>query len=599
MSPNPRSKGGKRSRKTPPSAAPVQPQVHQEVQPSFDELPDPDLIISHDVNQMPSHDVDERQLSLLVKDWRKGRATRNLWQAISDAYVAVFSFAVIAAMLISSLVRAQGLAAECSSSGCLTSRSLLPWAAMLGVLGLTLGAARVFGPVLASAAEGFWLMDAPLRRSKLLARRLVMIIVAAAVVGAAVGALISALTGGTAMATVAWAVGTGLAAAGLTAFAAAEQGAERTWLVRGLQALISLAGLLVLLAVVATASGWISFSVSSTLAVEMGFAVGAIGLLLIIVAGAIARARLDRIRRARLQSGGSLVAGMQGAMFAMDFGLMRDILVEREAVARGHVKPTRGRSTGLNALIWRDVQRLLRFPRPLVLFVASMVVPYALQALGLGRLTVPISGLVLMAALIPFFTSLRVLSRTKGLARSFPYSTAQLRTAASAVPAILAGVWGLAVTPAFIGVGGSAMLGKNAAEAAMWSIITAFIGYLAGIRWVSAKSANYNTPMVATSMGAMPPGLMFNIIRGFDIVALVSLPAIVGWSPWISVILGVIVFSFLRMGGLDQEEIRAMREEQKRQAAEARSSIKGGSSPAKSAEKTTSGEKIKVTRGRR
>ena len=60
--------------------------------------------------------------------------------------------------------------------------------------------------------------------------------------------------------------------------------------------------------------------------------------------------RLERIRRARLVSGGSLVSGMQGAMFALDFGLIRDILVEREAAERGHVRPTKGRGLGVTAI---------------------------------------------------------------------------------------------------------------------------------------------------------------------------------------------------------------------------------------------------------
>jgi len=39
------------------------------------------------------------------------------------------------------------------------------------------------------------------------------------------------------------------------------------------------------------------------------------GAVLLIAAGIVAILRLDRIRRARLVSGGSLVAGMQGAMY--------------------------------------------------------------------------------------------------------------------------------------------------------------------------------------------------------------------------------------------------------------------------------------------
>ena len=45
------------------------------------------------------------------------------------------------------------------------------------------------------------------------------------------------------------------------------------------------------------------------------------------------------------------------------------------AIERGHVKPTVGRGTGLTALLWRDLQRLTRFPRPLIALAASVVAP--------------------------------------------------------------------------------------------------------------------------------------------------------------------------------------------------------------------------------
>ena len=45
------------------------------------------------------YEADEKQLLLLMKDWRKGRATRNLRQAISDAYVAVFALMDVPIML--------------------------------------------------------------------------------------------------------------------------------------------------------------------------------------------------------------------------------------------------------------------------------------------------------------------------------------------------------------------------------------------------------------------------------------------------------------------------------------------------------------------
>lgn len=560
------------------------------------EVPDPELVLSRDVNSYEQHVVDERALLGLMDDWRRGRATKNIWQALGDAYVAVFASVMILAMVISSIVRAQSLAADCSTDACTSGRGLLPWAAMFGVLAFTLAVARIFGPVLASAAEGFWLMEAPLSRRALLGRRLLAAIVLGFIGGAALGALVSALTGSPGIAIVAWTLACGLGAAGLTAFAAAEQGLERTWLTNVIQALMGLAGVGALLLVVATAAGWLHPVLGRDFTEMMAFVVAGLGVVLLVAGGVLAFHRLDQIRRARLVAGGNLVSGLQGAAFALDFALMRDILVTREANERGHVKPTRGRSKGLNALVMRDVQRLVRFPRPLLTLLGSAVVPYAVQALGLGRLTIPISAIVLMAAMIPFFSTLRVLSRSRGLARMLPYTTGKIRTAASVVPGVLALLWAMVITPAMIGIAGAPMIGGDPVETAMIAVVTAAAGFIGAIRWVSAKPANYQAPLVATEMGALPPGMIFNLIRGFDMIAIITLPALLGWSVWISIALAVICFSILRMGGLDQEELAAMQEENKRQMEQARAGAKGGK-PAAGPAKRAPGEKIRISRG--
>ena len=133
-----------------PKASPSEP---QNARAEAAVVPDPELVIAHRPDEFFGGQADERQLSLLMGDWRKGRTTRNIWQAIGDAYVLVFSLVVVLAMVISLIVQAQGQASGCTSTGCQTARGLLPWAALSGVLAFALAAARVFGPVLASAAE--------------------------------------------------------------------------------------------------------------------------------------------------------------------------------------------------------------------------------------------------------------------------------------------------------------------------------------------------------------------------------------------------------------------------------------------------------------
>lgn len=552
-------------RKTQPTSATATTPAPKDV-PTVSDVPAATLVVSHSPDEYWQGQADERQLELLMGDWRRGRTTRNIWQALGDAYVLLFSLAIILAMLISLIVQAQGQAAGCSSSGCQAARNVLPLAVVTAVMGFALVVSRIFGPVLASAAEGFWLFDAPVNRSRFLRKRLRIAEIVSLIGGAIAGALVSALSGLSARAIIAWTVATGLSAAALVAFAAAEQGAERVRTVRVLQSVAMVLAGLLLLALVSTATGWYPMNISAELSVLIAWSVVAGAALVLLVALIVANRRLNSIRRARLMSGGSLVSGMQGAAFALDFALIRDILQEREAAERGQVRATRGRGMGLHALVWRDVQRLLRFPKPLVTLAATIVVPYALQALGLGRLTSPLSALVLVAAMVPFFTSLRVLSRTKGLMRMMPFTTSQVRTAASIVPAILALVWALATIPAFHGIGDAARM--DWFHAMLYALVTAAAGFIGAIRWVSAKPADYSTPMVATQAGAMPPSLMFNLLRGLDMVALITIWLVLGLSPWIGVVAAILAYSFLRMGGLDQQELQQMQEESRRQLAE-------------------------------
>lgn len=520
--------------------------------------------------------VDEKQLKLLMRDWRRGRADRNIWQALSDGYVMVFSIVLIGAMIISSIVRAQQVVAVCDTDGCIAARGLLPWAAVAAVLAATLIVSRMFGPVVASAAEGFWLMDGPTDRRKLLGGRLVAAISLALVAGALLGALIAALTGSPLVAVGIWALAGGFGSAGLVAFAAAEQGLDRTWIVTAVQWLIGAVAIGTLMLLVGGAAGWFALGGLATLSVELAFIVAGVGLLLIVVAGFIAWRRLRGVRRQRLISGGSLLSGLQGAAFALEFALIRDILVEAKSKQRGHVNPTRGVGFGTKALIMRDVQRVWRQPLPLVTLAATVVVPYAIQALGLASLNPPISALVLMAALIPFMNSLRVLTRTKGLQRCFPFDPAQIKTAAMVVPAVLALLWAIAAFPAFLGLAGGVTADPLTAAAS--ALVTGIAGFLAAVRWISAKPADYSGPIVATGVGAMPPGLIFSLLRGFDMVALVTLPIVFGWSAWISLVIAAIAFGFLR-SGLDKDSLLEQQEEQKRMLEEEKARRNGTAAP--------------------
>jgi Family of unknown function (DUF6297) len=506
-----------------------------------------------------------RELKRLIKDWRAGRATRNVLQAMSDAYVAVFSAVMIGAMVVNVVLKAQRTIAQCTSASCLSARAVLPWAAFAATVALALAASRLFGPVLASAAEGFWLLDAPISRAKLLRSRLVGAVVAAFLGGAVVGALVSALTGSTAIEVVVWSGATALSAAAAVAFAAAQQGIERHVLTRVATYVFGLLGVGALFSVVGVAAEWFSIGFSDDRGLELGLIMIAASALVLLVSGVLAGRRLGRIRRTRLVRGGALVSGISGAFFALDIGLARDIVVERRAIERGHVHPRRGKGLGLEALIWREWQRLWRFPQPLLVLAGTIVIPYAADALGMSTLTPVFAALALFGATIPLLGGLRVLTRTGGLARCLPFSLARIKLASITVPAILAGIWAVATTPAYMGFGDGAVA-RNVPDASFMAIATAAAGLLAAVRWTQAKGVDFGAPMVASQAGAFPPGLVTNLFRGFDVCLLTTAPMLLGISPMWSLAIASIAAMIL-LNSMDAETIRARQAEQQKQLA--------------------------------
>jgi hypothetical protein len=506
-----------------------------------------------------------RELKRLIKDWRAGRATRNVLQAMSDAYVAVFAAVMLGAMVVNVILKAQRTVAQCASESCLSARTILPWAAFAAVVAIALAASRLFGPVLASAAEGFWLLDAPISRAQLLRSRLVGGVLAAFLGGAVVGGLVSALTGSGAVEVVVWAAATAVSAAASVAFAAAQQGVERHVLTRVATYVFGLLGIGALFSVVGVAAGWFSLGISDNLGTELGAIMIAASGLVLVLSGVLAALRLGRIRRARLLSGGALVSGISGAFFALDIGLARDIVVERRAIERGHVHPRRGKGLGLEAIIWREWQRLWRFPQPLLVLAGTIVVPYAADALGMSTLTPVFAALALFGATIPLLGGLRVLTRTGGLARCLPFSLARIKLATIAVPAILAGIWALATTPAYLGFGDGAVQ-RTVPDATFVAIATAAAGLLAAVRWTQAKGVDFGAPMVASQAGAFPPGLVTNLFRGFDVCLLTTAPLLLGFSPFWSLLIAGIAAMIL-LNSLDAEALRARQAEQQKNLA--------------------------------
>lgn len=516
----------------------------------------------------PYEPASARELKRLIKDWRTGRATRHLLEAISDAYVVVIGALMIGAMIVNVVLQAQRVVSQCETGSCLSARTILPWVALAASVAAALAVSRLFGPVLASAAEGFWLMDAPIRRSQLLGGRLASAVVIAFVIGGLLGGLVSALSGSGLVAVLVWIGCTGVASAAAVGFAATQQAAEHTLPTKIIGALFWLTALASLLAVIGVSAGWFSLGITEQVDESVGLLVLAGAGAVLLVALVVAGSRLNAIRRVRLLSGGALVSSLQGAFFALDIGLARDIVVERRAIEIGHVKSRRGRGHGIEALVWRELQRLARFPQPLIGVAATVVVPYAADALGMTVLVPVFSALALFAAVIPMLNGLRVLTRTGGLARCLPFSASQIKLASIAVPAVVCVLWSMGVTAAFSNAD------RPLPEATVTALLTAAAGLLGAVRWTQAKAVDFGAPMVSTQAGAFPPGLMTNLFRGFDVCLLITAPLLLGVSPIWSAAIAVIAAVIL-LGSFNAEEMRAKQAEQQKELAAARANRRG------------------------
>lgn len=498
--------------------------------------------------------TDERELQLEMKHWRGGRATRSIGEAISRAYIAIFAIVVLGAMVANVIAQAQVSVSTCNDPSCLSARTVLPWAAIALVVAVALAVSRLFGPVLASAAEGFWLMDAPVRRGRLLGRRLFAVVAVASLVAAVLGGLVATLSGSAPLAILAWTVASGLASGAAVSFAAAQQSRADSRVVRVLGLLFALAALVAMVLVVAIAVGWVQPQLIGDRSLLIAGVIGALGLVIGVLALVSARLRLDQLQRTRLTSGGSLVSGLSGAMFALDLGLMNDILTERRCEEIGNVRVRKGHFAGLGAIVMRDLQRLLRFPRPLLAIVVVAVVPYVLDALGLAVIAPVIGAIALFAAVVPLLGGLRVFTRSGGMARALPYNPGQIKRASVIVPAIICILWAALTFPAFAGFGSGA-LHRSIPEAMVYAEIVAAAGLLAAIRWTTAKPINFSAPMVATQAGAMPPGMVTNLFRGFDLCLLITAPLVFN-LPWLISVALIVICAFVLLGSFNLAEMQ-------------------------------------------
>ncbi len=458
---------------------------------------------------------------------------------LEDAYVALLAVVMLGSMAVNVLINVSHLTDDaCRTATCTSDRVLLAWLVSGAVLAACWAMGRAVGPVHVSPGAASWLLAAPVDRGELLRTRLWGMLALAVAVTAPVAAAAGVLAGFGWPSVGALSVGAAATAALGTAALAHRQvsGRHPAALLVPVTLLLVWAGLVVIatdvtpgLAAPETPRG------STWLLVGLSWVA-------VLAVAVSATALTRRLRRIDVAPGGALVPGLGGALAALDLALMYDVLVAHRSRRRAVRTPVRGGPTGLGALVWRDVVRLRRNLGTVALLAGSAALPYAVDALGGGRVVVVTVVLTGFIVGLPLLVSLRVLARSAGMQRMFPTTVAATRCAALVVPALLLIAHALACAWAL----------RDITDLPVDAVQIAFacgVGALAaGVRWVCGRPPDYGRPLVSSPAGGVPTNLYGSVLRGFDVALLASAPMLI--SPTanaavISVLLSLAVLGYL------------------------------------------------------
>jgi hypothetical protein len=488
--------------------------------------------------------------SIELRRWmrkvRRGKADRTFWQQFEDVYLVIFALAMLGATGGNVVRHLNNKSAACSSASCGWLLDTVPWILVPLLVSWMLRVLLSVGPVSASRATGFWLLATPVDRGALLRPAYRLVIVVAAVAGALAAVVGFALFGAgwstvgeAALLTVLLLVGTACATVW-----AQQVPVRGKWALRVADVLLVVAAIpAVILATQAGSSARIESTLQSDILDVYAYGESSGGLsdyqarllvtaaAVVVLGGALiffTARTLARLPKQSLVAGGDLLAGMAGAAITMDVSLLADVVAGRHWRTVGRLKSHRGRGERVQAIIHREFRRVLRWPRRLIVGAGLLVVPYAVAGTGYDVLVPIAAGFAGFAATRPLMDGLRSVCRSTGLVRALGMDLKDLRVAMSVVPGGFVLLWILAASPA---------LGDAPTTFAVAA------GILTGVvRQASARPPSYAGPLVASPMGAIPPGLFSQPIRGFDLLLLCLLPVLFGWPPlWCYVIPGFVL----------------------------------------------------------
>ncbi|MGW5359557.1 DUF6297 family protein [Actinopolymorpha pittospori] len=485
-----------------------------------------------------------RALRRELRDRRREHSDRTIWQALDSLYLWLVSFLILGSMSGAIVARAWSQVGQCAdATSCVDARDVIPLPLGVAVFALALRMLVALGPVVSSRAGASFMLSAPVDRRGLLLRPAFALLAGGLVLGAAVVTGLVLLTSPHPTAVGAGAVAG--AALGVLTVAGAIL-AQRTSTAR--KAMGICCDVLIVAALAVVPLFLFGVAVPTTAWAEpLHLLVAAV----VVAVGAVAAtstavAKLGRMPRREVVAGGDLLSGLSGAAASMDTSMVSDMLVARRFRLKGAAHTRRGHGSGLVGVAWREAQRALRSPQRLALAVVLLVVPYAVDRVGVSAAAPLVAAIVGYLAVRPLSGGLHAVSRSAGLRRMFPDDDLPLRTAFSAPLLVGAAVWSLAVVPAIEGTAGLIGPATGVPPFAAWVALAGTIA--AGvIRSARRRPVSYEGQLVSTPAGALPAGFVAQIFRGPDFVLVGILPLAFG-LPWIVVLLlPVLLFTFALM----------------------------------------------------
>ncbi|MER7167998.1 DUF6297 family protein [Micromonospora sp. NPDC000207] len=445
-----------------------------------------------------------RQLRSRLRQARRRHRTQSVGDLLTDVYMVVL-FGVMYGVAFVSNAR-EYLDSPAAAAADAGERYWIVVAALVAVAGLGWQGLRSVGPLLVVPALQSWAVSSPVDRAAWLRPRFVVLLGGAfgavGLVGA-VSALVDRVGAGVDL--VVAVSGAGVVGVAATALAVVAQSSRvGRWWPRLLGVGLAGAGAVLTVGVVVA-----HFTGGGLVRPSGSVAVGllAVGLPLAVLTTALAARSLPLVDRAALTTGAQFANAAATAAVMLDPSLLGGLLESRRWRGVGRVRSRRflaGRRWWV--LVQAEVRRLRRHPSAVPAWVALILVQYAV-AVAAPALAGSAQVIGAYLATDRLTGGLRSLSRSPGLRRALGGDDARNQLAHVVVPGVGAALWWLATLP----VGGPS-LGWVAVVMVSGVVVAA---YRAGTR----PPLDYDTPVAHTPFGVIPVGLMTQMLRGWDVVA--------------------------------------------------------------------------------